>query len=69
MRVAFFRCPKCHTWRYSTKGLERTRKYTCLSCKYRIDLDKVSKEIYEMPNRQHLKTKVLQEIKARGKKL
>ena len=69
MKVAFFQCDKCGTWRYSTKSLETTRKYKCLRCNHQINLDKVKKEIYNMPNRTQLKVKTLQEIKARGKEL
>ena len=69
MKVAFFACPLCKEWRYSTKTLQTTRKYTCLKCNHIINLDIVKKEIYEMPNRPQLKVKVLQEIKARGKEL
>lgn len=66
MKVAFFRCDKCGAWRYSTKGLESTKKYKCLKCNHQINLDVVKKEIYEMPNRPQLKVQTLQEIKARG---
>lgn len=69
MKVAFFQCPKCKEWRYSTKSLRETRKYRCLRCNAIISLNDVKKEVYEMPNRPNLKVKVLQEIKARGKKL
>ena len=69
MKVAFFACPDCKTWRYSTKNLRATRKYKCLKCGKQLNLDIIKKEIYDMPNRPHLKVKMLQEIKARGKKL
>lgn len=69
MKVAFFQCSSCKTWRYSSKPLDYTRKYKCLKCGRMINLDAVVKEIYNMPNRIHLKVKVLKEIKMRGKKL
>ncbi len=65
MKVSFFQCDKCGNWRFSTKSLRETRKYKCLKCKHMINLDKVNESIYNMPNRPHLKTKVLQEIKKR----
>lgn len=69
IKVAFFQCPRCFTWRYSTKSLKTTRKYKCVNCGYQINLNVVKQEIYEMPNRPELKIKTLQELKIRGKKL
>ena len=68
MKVSFFRCDKCGTWRYSSKHLKETRKYKCLKCNHMINLDKVNQIIYNMPNRPHLKSSVLKEIKAKKAK-
>lgn len=49
--VYFLQCPRCHTWRYTLKIVDKLK---CLHCSKTFDFSSTKKELYEVESVKHV---------------